>query len=65
MPDDRCVVYDFGIATKLLIAPPVDEYAGAQSKKQSDGESDAERRLAGGLDGEKKSECVHVDLTRW
>ena len=21
--------------------------------------------MTGGLDGEKKSECVHVDLTRW
>jgi len=30
VPNDRCVVYDFGIATKQLIAPPVDENAGAQ-----------------------------------
>ena len=65
MPDDRCVVYDFGIATKQLIAPPVDENAGAQGKKQRNRESDAQRRYTGGLDSEKKSERVHVDLTRW
>ena len=62
VPNDRCVVYDFGIATKQLIAPPVDENAGAQGKKQRNGECDAQRRLAGGLDGEKKSERVHVIL---
>ena len=33
VPDDRCVVHDFGIATKQLIASPVDENAGAQGKK--------------------------------
>ena len=65
VPNDRCVVHDFGIATKQLIAPPVDENAGAQGKKQRNRESDAERRFTGGLDGEKKSERVHVDLTRW
>ena len=65
VPDDRCVVYDFGIATKQLIAPPVDEKAGAQGKKQRNRESDAQRRYTGGLDSEKKSERVHVDLTRW
>ena len=65
VPDDRCVVYDFGIATKQLIALPVDENAGAHGKKQRNGECDAQRRLAGGLDGEKKSERVHVILTRW
>ena len=62
VPNHRCVVYDFGIATKQLIAPPVDENAGAHSKKQRNGECDAQRRLAGGLDGEKKSERVHVIL---
>ena len=35
VPDYRCVVYDFGIATKQLIALPVDENDGAQSKKQT------------------------------
>ena len=29
MPDDRCVVRDFRIAAKELIAPAVNEYAGA------------------------------------
>jgi hypothetical protein len=33
VPDDRCVVHDFRIATKPLSAPPVDENAGAQGKK--------------------------------
>ena len=28
VPNDRGVVHDFGIATKQLIAPPVDENAG-------------------------------------
>ena len=65
VPNDRCVVYDFGIATKQLIAPAVNENAGAQGKKQRNGESDAQRRLASGLDGEKKSEHIHVDVTRW
>ena len=45
VPDDRCVVYDFGIATKQLIAPPVDEKAGAQGKKQRNRESDAQRQV--------------------
>jgi len=65
VPDDRCVVHDFGIAPKQSIAPPVDENAGAQGEKQRNRESDAEGRFTGGLDGEKKSERVHVDLTRW
>ena len=30
VPDDRCVVHDLGVATKQLIAPPVDEKADAQ-----------------------------------
>jgi hypothetical protein len=64
VPHDRCVVYDFGIATKQLIAPAVDENAGAQGKKQRNGECDAQRRLGGGLDGEKKSERIHVDVMR-
>jgi hypothetical protein len=59
VPNDRCVVYDFGIANKQLIAPPVDKNAGAKRKKQRNGESDAQRRLTGGLDSEKKSERVH------
>ena len=29
VPDDRCVVHDFRIATKQLIAPAVNENAGA------------------------------------
>lgn len=29
VPNDRCVVYDFGIATKQLIAPAVNEEGGA------------------------------------
>ena len=65
VPDDRCVVHDFGIATKQLIAPPVDENASAHGKKQRNRESDAERGFTVGLDGEKKSERVHVDVTRW
>jgi hypothetical protein len=63
--NDRCVVYDFRITTKQLITPRVDENAGAQGKKQRNGESDAQRGLASGLDGEKKSEHIHVDVTRW
>jgi hypothetical protein len=62
VPDDRCVVYDFGIATKQLIVPPVDENAGAQGKKQRNVECDAQRRLAGGLNSETKSERVHLIL---
>jgi hypothetical protein len=65
VPDDRCVVHDFGIATKQLIASAVNENAGAQGEKQRNRESDAQRRFTGGLDGEKKSERVHVDVTRW
>jgi hypothetical protein len=64
VPNDRCVVHHFGIATKQLIAPPVDENAGAQGKKQRNRECDAQGRLAGGLDGEKKSERIHVDVMR-
>ena len=45
VPDDRCVVHDFRIATKQLIAPPVDENAGAQGKKQRNRESDAEQQV--------------------
>ena len=63
VPDDRCVVHDFRIATKQLIAPPVDENAGAQGKKQRNGECDAEQRYAGWFNGEKKSGRVHIDLT--
>jgi hypothetical protein len=33
VPDHGCVVHDLRIATKQLIAPPVDENAGAQGKK--------------------------------
>ena len=65
VPDDRCVVHDFRIATKQLIAPPVDENASAQGKKQRSGECDAEQRYAGWFNGEKKSGRVHIDLTGW
>jgi hypothetical protein len=65
VPDDRGVVHDFRIATKQLIAPPVDENAGAHNKKQRNGECDAEHRYAGWFNGEKKSERVHVDVMRW
>ena len=65
VPDYRCVAHDFRIATKQLIAPPVDENPGAQGKKERNRESDAQGRYTGGLDSEKKSERVHVDLTRW
>jgi hypothetical protein len=58
VPDDGCVIHDFRIATKQLVAPPVDENAGAQGKKRCNGESDAQRRLASGLDAEKKSEHI-------
>ena len=63
VPNDRCVINDFGIATKQLIAPPVDENAGAQGKKQRNGECDAQHRYAGWFNGEKKSERVHVDVS--
>jgi hypothetical protein len=65
VPDDRGVVYDFGIATKQLIAPPVDENAGAEGKKQRNRKPDTQRGYTLGLDGEKKSERVHIDVTRW
>ena len=46
-------------------APPVDENASAQGKKQRSGECDAEQRYAGWFNGEKKSGRVHIDLTGW
>jgi hypothetical protein len=58
MPNDPCVVCDFGIAAKQLIASAVDENPGAQGKKQRNGGCNAQR----GLDGEKKRERVHVIL---
>ena len=63
VPNDRRVVHDFPIATKQLIAPPVDENANAQGNKQRNGKCDAQRRHAGRFDGEKKSERVHVELS--
>jgi hypothetical protein len=41
MSNDRCVVHDFGIAAKQFTAPPVNENAGAEGKKQRNGECDA------------------------
>ena len=64
VPDDRCVVHDFGIATKQLIAPPVDENAGAQGKKQRNRESDAQRRFTGGLDASRRKTNVFMSTLR-
>jgi hypothetical protein len=65
VPDYRRVVEDFGVTTKQLIAPLVDEHAGAEGKKQRNRESNAQRGYTGGVDGEEKSERIHIDLTRW
>ena len=61
MPNDRRVAIDFRIASEQLIAPAVNESAGAEDKKQRDGESNAQRRFTARCDNiEEKSEHVHV-----
>ena len=62
VPDDRCVVHDFRIATKQLIAPPVDENASAQGKKQRNGECDAERGTPAGSMARRKADVFILTL---
>ena len=44
MPNDRRVALDFRIAPEQLIAPVVNENAGADDEKQRNGEPDAQCR---------------------